>query len=264
MDKILETFREIGNEAHKVISTEKRGKKIIGMNPLGQKSLVMDHMIEDIAIEILKKSSIGKILVTEEKGEVALSSGADGVVVLDPLDGSTNYERGIPIYCIGISYSKTRSSDDITHSYVMDLARGDEFWAVAGKGAFLNGNKISPSKETELSKCIIASDRVPQNINELFSLYTKIYDVRRTGPDILDICYVANGGYDGFVKITGKLSAIHICGVKIAEESGAIVTDMFGTKINTELCVTNYLNIVCSGNKNIHEQLIKLLKVKKC
>lgn len=260
MDRILEIFREIGRNAQDLITSEKGGRKIVGENPLGQKSLAMDMLIEDAAIEILKKNKIGKILVTEERGVVVLNPDAEGTVILDPLDGSTNYQRGIPIYCIGMSYSKTKNSDGITHSYVMDLARGDEFFALKGRGAFLNNIKIKPADETDLSKCIIASDRVPQNINEASALYKKVSDIRRIGPDILDICYVANGGYDGFIKITGKLSAIHICGVKIAEESGAVVTDMSGNRVNAELKVTTYLNIVCSANKNIHGQIIKLLR----
>jgi len=262
MDTILAVFGEIGKEARKAISLEKGGKEIVGKNPLGQKSLAMDTILEDLAIEILKKNKIGKILVTEEKGDVLLDESASGVLALDPLDGSDNYSKNIPVYCLGIAYSIDGFSGGITHSYVINLVSGDEFWAIKGKGAFMNGGKIRTSEQDDLSKSRMAIDynNVMGKFSEALPLVEQIKDIRRMGPDILDMCYVANGGYEGFIDTRNRLSVIHICGAKIAEEAGAVVSDSRGNPINVKLSINSYLNIVCCANKCIYEKVMKLIR----
>ena len=96
MDEIR-FFRGLGKEAFLLLRKTKNPFKVVGTNPLGQKSMKIDVVLENLAIRKLRENKIGKRLVTEEKGDVRLS-GDKGVVVIDPLDGSNNYRRGVPSY----------------------------------------------------------------------------------------------------------------------------------------------------------------------
>jgi len=256
---MLKVFREIGKKALDLVQKERNGRKIIGRNPLGQKTLRMDYELEGMVIDKLNELETGKILITEERGEIELR-GDNLVFILDPLDGSNNYLRGIPVYCLAISVSENRMYSGITQSYVIDLANGDEFWAIKGKGAFRNGKKIYSSEETELGRCVIEYDCNLRDIEKLSPLMKVVRDTRRLGANILGLCYIASGAHHAFIDLRNSLSVIHVTGLRIAEEAGAIATDIAGNTLNPELRLRNVLSFVCSANKSIHKKILSLIE----
>jgi len=260
MDKI-DFFRELGREAFSLVGSLKDPLKVVGVNPLGQKTMKIDLALEDLVVKRLNESRIAGLLVTEEKGEIKLA-GKKGVVVLDPLDGSNNYRRKVPSYGFIICLADGRRYQDITHSYIMDLATGVEYWAVKGKGAFMNGKRIKTSSETNLAKCILEYD--PNNNQEIYKrimpLLEGVKDVRRFGANALALCYIANGAHQIFVDLENRLSVIHSAGLKIAEETGAVVSNTRGKRINPPLSEDSYLSFVCTANKILHRKVLKLVK----
>ncbi|MDD5111972.1 MAG: hypothetical protein PHG85_05460 [Candidatus Altiarchaeota archaeon] len=254
-------FRRLGAEAFSLIRSLDDPLKIVGTNPLGQKTMRIDAALEDLALKRLCDAKIGARLVTEERGEAKLS-GKSGVVLLDPLDGSNNYRRKVPSYGLAIAYADGNRYEDIKHSYIKDLATGDEYWATRGKGAYLNGKRIHTSKETELSRCIIEYD---PNYNQriykrILPLLTSVKDVRRFGANAVALCYIATSAHHIFVDLDNGLSVIHASGLAIAEEAGAVVTCASGKRMNVRLEADETLSFVCSANQILHKKALALIK----
>ena len=244
MDSIA-FFRKLGREAFRLLRTVEDPFKVVGTNPLGQETMKVDAALEDLAIKRLRENKIGKTLVTEEKGEVPLA-GESGVVVLDPLDGSSNYRRGVPSYGLIIAFADGSCYRDIRDSYIINLVTGDEYWAIRGRGAFMNGKGIRASPETNLKKCILEYD---PNCNQklydrILPILKSVKDVRRFGANAVGLCYIASGAHHFFLDLDNGLSVIHAPGLAIAEEAGAIVTDAKGKPINPRLKADATLSFV--------------------
>lgn len=259
MNDRLRFLRDVGRGAFSLLRTVRNPLEIVGVNPLGQKSMIIDVALEDYVIGRLLEENVGGRLVTEEKGEVKLSG--KGVVLLDPLDGSNNFQRNVPSYGMAVSLAGGNKYGDITHSYIIDLNTGVEYWALKGEGAFINGRKTKASRETELRKCILEYDpnQNPGIYDRILPLLKRVKDVRRFGANALALCYIASGAHHIFVDIDNGLSIIHAPGLKIAEEAGAVVTDMNGVEINPALMPDSTLSFVCSANRPLHKKAIALL-----
>jgi myo-inositol-1(or 4)-monophosphatase len=260
MDDRLSFLRDVGRGAFSLLRKVRNPLKVVGVNPLGQKSMRIDVALEDYVIGRLLEENVGGRLVTEEKGEVKLSG--RGVMLLDPLDGSNNFQRGVPSYGMAVSLAGGNKYTDITHSYIIDLAIGTEYWAVKGEGAFINGRKAKASGETDLSKCILEYDpnNNPGIYGRILPLLKNVKDVRRFGANALALCYIASGAHHLFLDIDNGLSIIHAPGLKIAEEAGAVVTDANGRAINPTLRPDSTLSFVCSANRPLHKKALGLLK----
>jgi len=252
-------FRDIGRQAREILKDIDNPLEVVGTNHLGQHTMRVDQVLEDMVIERLNDSKLGNFLVTEERGEVELEGGSL-TFVMDPLDGSNNFKRRVPFYGLAISAAGGRDYNDITHSYIIDLANGDEFWAVKGKGSFMNGDETHTSTETNLEKCIVEYDcNLLDQYDLILPTIRKFRDHRRFGANAVALCYIANGAHHCFIDIRDGLSIVHAAGMKIAEEAGAIITDDRGNPLSLTLSKDTKLRFVCSANEEIHKKVIGLL-----
>jgi myo-inositol-1(or 4)-monophosphatase len=168
----------------------------------------------------------------------------------------------VPSYGFIICLADGDFFENITHSYIIDLVNGDEYWAEKGKGAFLNGKRLKTSSEKTLKKSILEYD---PNFNQriykrILPLLKNVKDVRRFGANALALCYIASGAHQIFVDLRNGLSIIHAAGLKIAEEAGAVITDEKGEPINPKLKKGATLSFVCSANKTLHKKALKSVK----
>lgn len=260
----LAIARRISEKAA-AIAAKAGGSRITGTNPLGQKTIRADTDLEGLVIGELKRAGIPCVLASEEAGLVELSKSPRWKFVLDPLDGSENYKRGVPIYCLGLCYAPINGrSGDILESYVIDLARPDEFYAKRGGGVWRNGKRVRPSSVKSMRGAIISLDFHNEIIYNEIGAKGKLAllqcpDQRRFGPDLLDMCYAACGGVDGFVHGCKTLSAVHASGVALMGED-CVVSDRHGEPINAELDVEESMSVVAAGTKELHAELLAALR----
>lgn len=172
---------------------------------------------------------------------------------VDPLDGTTNFAHGYPVFCVSIALA--RRDDEIEVGVLYDPTRNELFAAERGRGATLNGNPIHVSKTTRLAESILGtgfpSHKRHKNPNIYF--YQQItllsHGVRRAGSAALDLANVAAGRYDGFWEF--NLNPWDTAaGVLIVREAGGKVTRFDGTPFrldSREVLATNGL---------IHDELI--------
>jgi myo-inositol-1(or 4)-monophosphatase len=189
---------------------------------------VADRESEALILERIRKQ-FPKHDVMGEEG-TRIETGSDYKWYVDPLDGTTNFAHGYPVFCVslGVEYRGRRIA-----GVVYDPTRDEMFAAEFGGGARLNDTVIHVSATPTLGECLIAtgfpSQKRHKNPNIYFyhQLTLRTHGVRRAGSAALDLCNVASGRFDGFWEF--NLNPWDTAaGVLIAEEAGATVTDFSG------------------------------------
>lgn len=189
----------------------------------------VDKEAEQAIIHKIKQSYPEHSFVGEEGGIVEGDN--DFKWIIDPLDGTTNFIKGIPHFAVSIALMHKGRLDQ---GVVFDPIRGELFTASRGAGAQLNGFRIRSSKAKELSQTILATSfpfrnkaSLPQYQEGFNKIFMQAGDIRRSGSAALDLAYVASGRYDGYWESGLKPWDI-AAGELLVRESGGLVTDFSG------------------------------------
>jgi myo-inositol-1(or 4)-monophosphatase len=223
-----------------------------------EKNLVteIDKKSENAIIDFITKKYPSHNILTEESGEHKKDS--DYLWVIDPLDGTTNFAHGLPIFAVSIGIMK---KNEIVAGVVYDVMRNIFYSAEKGSGAFANDAKINVSNNDRIGLGVLVTG-FPYNVAdnpdfafERFESLTKqARAVRRLGSAAIDFCYVARGVFDGFWEVS--LQPWDLCAGKlIVEEAGGKVTDFNGNEIDI------FTQQILASNKKIHQQMIDGLKM---
>ncbi|NQZ82347.1 MAG: inositol-1-monophosphatase [Colwellia sp.] len=190
----------------------------------------VDISAEEAIVETIQKSYPNHTIIGEECGLIQ-GSDNDFQWIIDPLDGTTNFLKGIPHFAVSIAL---RVKGKLDQAIIYDPIRGELFTASRGKGAQLNSSRIRVKNHKELNGTIIATGfpfKHKQHTNaylEMFkTLFTKASDMRRAGSAALDLAYVAAGRVDGFFEI-GLKPWDTAAGELMVIEAGGLVTDFVG------------------------------------
>lgn len=204
------------------IEVESKGKNDFVTN--------VDLAAEEAIIETLRKSYPDHTIIGEESG-VLKGKDDDYQWIIDPLDGTTNFVKGIPHFAVSIALKVKGKLDQ---AVVFDPIRGELFTASRGKGAQLNNFRIRVKQHKELDGTILATgfpfkakQHTDAYLNMFKSLFMKTADMRRGGCASLDLAYVAAGRIDGFFEI-GLKPWDTAAGELLVIESGGLVTDFTG------------------------------------
>ena len=191
----------------------------------------VDRRVEQIIFEDIKSYYPEHNFLGEESGEEINNSNVTWI--LDPIDGTTNFIKGFPHYCISLC----ASVDGVpTHGVIIDPTRREEFSASKGKGAQLNGERIRVSDQKSLTDALLScsSRSTPEQdykynlLGTFMELYKNEITIRRTGCSALDLAYIAAGRLDGFWG-NGLKPWDVAAGMVIAEEAGALLSDFYGS-----------------------------------
>ena len=221
---------------------------------------VADYVTEvDVAAEQEILYQLGKAypdhaFLAEESGQTG-NEKSDHLWIIDPLDGTSNFMRGIPHYCVSIA---CLIDGRLAHAVVFDPVRQEEFTASRGRGAQLNGHRLRVSNRTDLSECLLGTgipflgheqQRLPQYTQTLAELAGQCMGIRRAGAAALDLAYVAAGRFDGSWE-TGLERWDMAAGALLIKEAGGLISDLNGSE--------RYLDngqVVC-GNPKVFKQLL--------
>ncbi|MDX1700104.1 MAG: inositol monophosphatase family protein [Melioribacteraceae bacterium] len=176
--------------------------------------------------------------------------------IIDPIDGTTNFAHGLPIFSVSIGVQK---GDEIIYGVIYDVMREVVYYAEKGSGAFENDKRIYVGNNPELSKSVLVtgfaydrSDDYREAVNIFGAFLSKTRAVRRLGSAAIDFCYVASGVFDGFWE--ANLSPWDVCaGILIVNEAGGIVTDYNKNPANP------FSRNFIASNDHIHDSMIDLI-----
>ena len=216
----------------------------------------IDQAAENIIIETLLEAYPGHGILAEESGREHGAQDSDYVWIIDPLDGTTNFIHGFPVYAVSIALAYR---GQVQQAVVFDPTRNDLFFASKGRGAFLNDRRLRVSKRTRLLESLVGTG-FPFRKGDNFKRYMKMFEeistacagLRRPGAAALDLCYVAAGWYDGFFE-TGLQPWDCAAGSLIITEAGGLVGNFTGE--------SDYLHQreLVAGNPKVYAQLVAIL-----
>ena len=215
-EAVLELFASISDRTMKVVSDNTDWKES-GLRA-GQYKVDLD--VDEVCVEPLLDA--GFTVLSEESGVQPIGDleRSRRVVVVDPLDGSTNASLGLPWFATSLCLVV----DNVpTVAMVTNLATGDRYTAVAGGGAFLGSDQLQTLEDVEISDAVVA----------MSGLATHNYgwrQFRAMGASALDICAVASGAFDGFVdmSVDAHGSWDYLGALLVLREAGGSIVDAMG------------------------------------
>ncbi|MFZ9315118.1 MAG: inositol monophosphatase family protein, partial [Burkholderiaceae bacterium] len=193
-----------------------------------------DEACERVIIETLTQAYPSHGFLGEESGLTgasAASKASEYVWVIDPLDGTTNFIHGMPVYCVSIGLLH---KGQVTQAVVYDPSRDELFVASKGKGAFLNDRRIRVSKQDRLEGALVGTGfpfKRQAQIDLYLSMFKEISEkaagLRRPGAAAIDLAYVAAGRYDAFFEM-GLMPWDAAAGSLLITEAGGFVGNFRG------------------------------------
>jgi len=214
-----------------------------------------DRRAEEIIHRELSKARPAYGFLMEERGRIAGSDDKNTWIV-DPLDGTTNFMHGIPLFAISIALVR----EGVPFAGIVFHPTSDElFMAERGRGAYVNDRRLRVAARRDLAECVICCG-IPHRGRgdtarfraELGAVQDQVAGVRRTGAAALDLAWVAAGRYDGFWE--RGLSPWDIAaGLVILREAGGFATDLNGAEEVLDK------DTIVAGNEHVHAALRKVL-----
>lgn len=214
----------------------------------------------DMAVELMLKEELAKLLPGSDF--LAEETAKDTEIgeftwIIDPLDGTTNFAHGLPFVANSIGLWHR---DRVVLGVVNLPLMGEMFTAVDGKGAFMNGKRISVTDESDMEQCLLATgfpyaieEHLDDILKNLKKLLPMTQGIRRPGAAALDLAYVACGRYDGFFE-----SALNpwdtAAGWLLVKEAGGRVTG-----VSADTPYTFGSKTILATNGRIHEELSAIL-----
>ena len=217
-----------------------------------------DRASEVLIRERIRQQFPSHDVLGEEQG--LSDQGGDYRWYVDPLDGTTNFAHGYPVFCVSMALEH-RGDDQSRRiaGVVYDPTRDELFTAEAGKGAHLNGTAIQVSKAAQLKECLVATGfpshkrHKNPNIHFYHQITLRTHGVRRAGSAALDLCNVASGRFDGFWEF--NLNPWDTAaGALIVEEAGGKVSRFDGSAFELDSRET------LASNGLVHDALLHEFK----
>lgn len=232
----------------------------VGVGASGDETIYADKKAEDELLKALR--GIGGMRVLSEEAGLVGDPTAGTLAVVDPLDGSSNFERGIPFYCTSIAMVEGDSIGDISLGVVRDLVTGDVYVARRGGGATKNGRPLKTSRVTAASEAVVGVDisrSYPDLVASLAPLVSGVKRQVHLGANALELCLLAEGRIDAFVDVRGQTRITDFAAAYlIASEAGAKITDADGKKLRPEFDLGHRFSFVASANPSLHKEILQL------
>ncbi len=254
IDRFIEVGTQAAQEAGRILVEKARTGFSVSYK--GDTNLVTeaDLASEKSIVARIRNAFPGHAVLAEENHSG--TEGGDFRWIIDPLDGTTNYAHGLPIYSVSIGLE---IHGVMEWGIVYNPNMEEIFTARRGDGAFLNGVPLRVSKTSTLNDSLLVTGfpydvrtNPDNNLDYFAGFMLRSQAVRRIGSAALDFCYVAAGRFDGFWEIELRPWDM-AAGVLITREAGGLVTDFTGAD-----CSIYQLRCVAS-NGVIHDQMLAVL-----
>ena len=213
-----------------------------------------EHMCRDV---IAQRFPDHDVFAEEFGAETTARPPARWRWVFDPLDGTTNYAHGLPIFCAALGLEIDGRTEV---GAIYDPTRQELFTAERGEGAYLNGRALAVSPTSTLIDALLVTGfpyDVHQKTGDLVALFGEFLGtaraIRRLGSAALDLCYVAAGRFDGFWEQYLKPWDV-AAGALIVEEAGGRITGMDGSPF-----AATAAHLVAS-NGHVHDQMLRVIR----
>jgi len=223
----LQTCRAAAADVRRVLDelpTREEREPVVGNGMGGDDTTAIDAAAERVVVARLERERGDFTLVSEELGRRAARGGSGVVVVLDPIDGSINAKRGIPFFALSIAVAEGPTMGDIAFGFVHDFGSGEEWTALRGEGAFLDGEPLGPTRPKErielLSLEATRTDLVAKHVPPFIGLAHRL---RIMGSLALSLCHLADGRVDAVCSLKNARSVDIAAAQLLVRERGLAI-----------------------------------------
>jgi len=262
--KLLKNIAEEVRRGVQPLAGRVEAGRVVGIGAGGDLTKHIDAVAEEIVLNMLKTYEVPCTVVSEEKGVVEILGGNSNVyLIVDSLDGTTNALRNIPFYTTSLAVAGIPKLSAIHTSLVADLPSGKIFSAEKGKGAWLDGEALKPSK-TQLVEEAVLTINISANtgmVEKFGRLISKTRHIRHFGANSLEICYVASGRLDAHIDFRRKLRVTDVAGAYlILKEAGGFIIGEDGRDLDSPAEHPSIrLSLLAAANMELMENLTKLI-----
>lgn len=253
---LLQIAKKLAHDAGLVaLDFQKKGFKIESKGGGANFVTDADKACEKLIVDTIRNNFPDHSVLSEEIGDI--KGAGEYKWIVDPIDGTTNFAHGLPIF--GISIAIVKNGKPIIG--VVEIPGIKEtFWAMEGRGAHLGNGKIKVSKASEVKNALLATgfpysraERYKKNMELFDAFYNISHGVRRIGAASVDLCFLACGRFDVYWEYDLKAWDV-AAGKIIVEEAGGTVTNMDGTPLDPKR------GSLLSTNSLLHQQMLNELK----
>jgi len=260
---LAEVTKEVQKSVSAVAVGDNRGI-VVGTGASGDKTLLADtEAEEDLSRTLLQVKGVK--LLSEEAGNIG-DPRSRTLAVIDPLDGSSNFESGLPFYCTSVAIVQGRSLAGVRFAMVRNLVDGDIYFAVRGEGASKNGRRIRTTKGGELSESVLDVDLSGTSGTVIAGLAPLLAGAKRVvhyGANALELCLLAEGKIDTFVDVRRRMRITDLAGgYLIAKEAGAAISLIREPRSAPEFHLETRFSVVASANQSLHRVVMRCLQSK--
>lgn len=229
--------------------------KISGKGAYGTPTQAIDRIAEEAVLRCLARGDSDLNVLSEEAGFV--DRGGSQTLVLDPIDGTYNAVRGLPLYATSMAIGKDRLGN-VSHGLVRHLPHGDTYYAEKGAGAFRNDRKIS-TRSFDMNDSLLSVYLGSMAVPEAFEIARSARRVRSIGSASLDLCGVASGAFDMYYLNTKSEARLRImdiaAGVLLVREAGGVVVEPSRRELEMPFSLEARSNLVAAGDRRALEVL---------
>ena len=228
-----------------------KARVLEGRGAGGDGTVYIDSLAEDVVLKHLAEAhqhgrSFG--LISEEAGERAYGGGE--TIVVDPIDGSHNAKMGIPFFSLTLAAARDRTYGSVYEGCVRNLVTGHHFEAQRGMGAWLNGEVLRLSEQSDtLNVLQIETTDLGRHLEDYAELVQRAQKVRILGSAALNICLVASGAIS--LSIAPALRSVDCAAaLLILAEAGGVATDMGGEELGgLDMALAVRPSVVAAANQ---------------
>ncbi len=261
----LEVFKNIGKRMRdglSVIMNIENRTTPLGKGAGGDKTFPVDKWAEDIILAALDKVHREGETFTLISEELGIKKFGDGkkYVLADPIDGSNNAKSGVPFFSTSLALLDGDRLSDLSVGYVINLAVGEEFWAVRGQGAYKNGKRIHTSPLTGITIVAYEASNPAKDIPRIMPLIAQAKRTRCFGSTALDLAYLASGAMSVFATATASRAFDYAAGMLILEEADGVISDLSGGSLDHIVVgLDRTVPLLASKNDATHCRALDLL-----
>ena len=242
--------------------TPAKRRRVVGTGAAGDRTLAADRDAEREILRALRAAGPLRIL-SEEIGRTG-DTDARYIAIIDPLDGSSNFSRGIPFYCTSIGVAEGETLGGMRYAMVRDLVTGDVYYAEKGRGATKNGKEIGTSTTVDLAQSVAGIDLSRATVRTLRGLVPLLSSVKRQvhfGANALELCLLAEGKVEAFVDVRSRMRITDFAAAYlIAQEAGAVFSGAEGERLDPTIALGPRFSFVGSANEAIHSAILERLR----
>ncbi|MES2522766.1 MAG: inositol monophosphatase family protein [Gemmatimonadota bacterium] len=240
-------IEERSRSRHEIVWMEKAATDFVSAVDIGAEERIRASLL----------ASIPELRIVGEELGPNGDTGSGLTAIVDPLDGTSNFLHGYPSYCVSIGIA----IDGVpVVGVVNDVARGGEYTATAGGGAFVDGVPMRVSTTSRTTRALVGTgfpfkseEGVRQYLGQLERLIPQVSGMRRCGAAALDLCDLARGRFDAFWEMS--LAPWDVAaGILLVREAGGIVTDMDGNPAPIKF------GPIIASNAVLHEWFLGMLQ----